>query len=447
MKLLQQGLRTKASMKTISGPELQTPGLVGLDFSSPEPRGRQSETAETAETQAQNVADEDIVMVNDSSTDTPGLDLTLQNTSPSKPSSHDHQIKPPAATPQPVVAKVASVFTSSTFNTLLEFIEEIGLGRKNMAKIKSSGVHSQLHTRCRIRTYQTPAEMTRFYAKELLQSLSPAWRVTPFFQDLKLATKSKEPFNITEAEIAQQLVRRGKHQLSPGKIDNPESPSDRQGMKNPHSTEAPRHSGKQAGLRLAAGGKKRLHNEIGSDGDDDADSDDGRRGKKAARTVDNSLDNGSVDDDRRAKPAVDVDDDGQAADQDQDDIDSEAEPGDELVRYVIRTYKVPSTTPTGPYGAWRCQEEGCEYIVRNADEQAGQDLIWKHFEHHGDPSNSRVKLAVDEAERGNNPIRYAFFPLFLSLSGTFHRPVSPGPAGALHYLYIYPHISDMPATL
>ncbi len=39
------------------------------------------------------------------------------------------------------------------------------------------------------------------------------------------------------------------------------------------------------------------------------------------------------------------------------------------VRLVVRAEKIPSTKPLGPNGTWTCDQEGCNFFVRSADEE------------------------------------------------------------------------------
>jgi hypothetical protein len=81
----------------------------------------------------------------------------------------------------------------------------------------------------------------------------------------------------------------------------------------------------------------------------------------------------------------------------------------ETVRVVVRAEKVPTMLPSGPNGTWRCEEEGCGYIVRSAQEQEGKDLIAKHFQDH-EKRVEKLNLALSEGTRGHMPIKYAYFP-------------------------------------
>lgn len=82
------------------------------------------------------------------------------------------------------------------------------------------------------------------------------------------------------------------------------------------------------------------------------------------------------------------------------------------VRIVIQADKIPSTVPKGHHGAWTCEQDDCDYIVRGADAEECQTRIRAHFEHH-EQQEERVQLAITEGTRGHTQIKYAWFPPIL----------------------------------
>lgn len=90
--------------------------------------------------------------------------------------------------------------------------------------------------------------------------------------------------------------------------------------------------------------------------------------------------------------------------------------GIEPIKLVIRAERIPDSLPRGPDDTWTCEEDGCDYIVRDVDEDTVQERIRQHFCHH-EQQLARVNLAMAEGKRGHMPIKYAFSPgPFSSLS-------------------------------
>ena len=122
------------------------------------------------------------------------------------------------------------------------------------------------------------------------------------------------------------------------------------------------------------------------------------------------------------------------AEEEDDDEQERASTGSGSVsRLVIRTDKLPSTTPKGPNGTWTCEEPGCGHVVRAADDKEGQTLIHAHFEEHEQEARDeseaaalkRVNLAKQEAGR-NMPIEYVLpFFIFSSVRNKLSLPFRP----------------------
>ncbi|EON98621.1 hypothetical protein UCRPA7_5840 [Phaeoacremonium minimum UCRPA7] len=280
------------------------------------------------------------------------------------------------------------VLLKSPIEFLLEFCDEVekdfGHG---MAKIKPATIHSKLFYKCSIKDYKAAPEITRFYSRALLKSLPDRWHVSPFYAWLQeVVDKPFQPHILSLEEIPLRCVRRNTMRkpsssalFKPGRSsDGPHSDSSsKKGGKHLQPPLVGRRSGKAAGLRLAV--KRSL--------DSDQDTDD--RVTKAAKTSDSS----------------DYDEDGSSEESDDEvTVKKEGGSGDaEAVRIVVRAEKIPSMSPSGPNGTWTCEEPECGYVVRAANEKAGQDLISAHFKYHEDRV-AKISLAMDEGTRGHLPI-------------------------------------------
>lgn len=157
------------------------------------------------------------------------------------------------------------------------------------------------------------------------------------------------------------------------------------GFKNPGRRPA------KSSLRLATGSKKRPHADV----DSEAESDLGAKRLHHFSDGDDTMEGA-----------------GDSFIEDEDPI-----------KLVIRAEKIPSTTPHGPHGAWVCEQEDCDHIVRGGDAEACQARIQQHFEDH-EQQVERLQLAINEGSRGHLPIKYAYFPPFLILV-----EINPSPLG------------------
>jgi len=289
---------------------------------------------------------------------------------------------------------------------LLKLFDEIEVEAGNPANIKPSTVHTKIYFKCTLKKYKCANDITGYYAKSLMQRLPPQWQGTPYFNWLKQV--SKRPFQpevLTVEEIPHKLIRRKKSAVRPslGVGESSAVPQRRLGSfvngsgsstSPPRARDAGKHleppmigrrSGKGPTLRLASGSKKRPASDL-----DDGDEHD-HRGKRTSRS--HSFASGYDDD--SSEPEASSDD---------EDSDEEASAGADAVRIVIRAENIPSTSPTGPNGTWTCAEPGCGYVVRNADEEEGQDTIAAHFRVH--QSAAKIDLAQTEGTRGHLPIEY-----------------------------------------
>lgn len=285
-----------------------------------------------------------------------------------------------------------------------EILEEQG---GDASRVTESRVHSQMHAKCKIRAYRAAKEITHFYAKPLVASMPSKWYPSPFFQWLKsVRDQPWIPEILTRDDVPGQCVRRTKV----GKViprtripaTGAPSPPRGAGKRWPPSNLTPR----TGGLRPGTGAKRPATY-------DDEDIDD-ERARKAAKNKhaleEEEEEEDEEEDDMDEEEANDF---GDAAPPTADVLASVATPipdiAKETVRVVVRAEKIPSMSPSGPNGTWRCEQEGCGYIVRSAEEQEGKDLIAKHFQDH-EKRVDKLNLALSEGTRGHMPIKYAYFP-------------------------------------
>lgn len=64
---------------------------------------------------------------------------------------------------------------------------------------------------------------------------------------------------------------------------------------------------------------------------------------------------------------------------------------------IMVSQPIPSTSPQGPNGLWRCHREGCSYLVRSADKPDGRAKVHKHFLEHADEIAARENLVLEES--------------------------------------------------
>lgn len=321
----------------------------------------------------------------------------------------------------------------SPIDALVEALGEIAANNKGgAATLARSSVGSRLYHGHRISNYNASTDILAYYSKELVQRLDSKWHTSPFWT--WLLNESKKPsieLLYTDVQkIPGQLVRRTKKQTgtsTPTASANNLSPKleirskarlpsdDDLDSDAPESSSHPRHAGK-GGLRLQSASKKRTAVEML----DEEASSSGRRAQKFAKTshyfsyLDDDDEDDESDDATSDPDAADTPD--QTAEAGNDD--SGADPDGLLtpvpkdaVRVIVHAEKLqPSLSPSGPNGTWVCDQDGCGYVVRAAEEAAGRSLVQQHFRDH-EARTQKVALAVTEAERrGRMPIKYAYFP-------------------------------------
>lgn len=283
---------------------------------------------------------------------------------------------------------------------LLEVLEEILEAHGGDPQTLRDGkLHTEMYMRCTIKQYSAGREITQFYAKSLLEELPQKWNSSPFWGWLtSVVDQPFEPKLLTKDQIPTQCRRRKKKEKSSSKPREDQKdeiiPSRGAGKRWPPTTLTPR----PAALRPGASAKRPAV--YHSDDDDE-------RARKAARTSQDSDEEDEEDED------ADSDDTSDAADASANGDAALATPTPapplETARLVVRAERIPSMSPSGPNGTWRCEEDSCNYIVRSAEEPEGKDLIEKHFQDHANRAE-KLNLALSEGTRGHMPIKYAYFP-------------------------------------
>lgn len=308
---------------------------------------------------------------------------------------------------------------SDAVDRLVVVLQEIA-GETKLKKAAPSTVSSKVYFRCKMRQAKNGNHYTSgvidvftYYAKELLARLGPEWKGIPWYEWLEgVATQPWNPVENTKPEeFPAQTFRRAKAapkapatpvtQLPPtinlkSKIKKAESEGESEDDIGLYAAPPPRsrRSGKGATLTLASTSKKRPLSDLdGHYG--------GRRGTKSAKLSHYSSD----EDDQQEEAEESSDEDIPAG--------SRLPLPEGAVRVVVHAERIPTTSPTGPDGTWTCDEDGCTYVVRSADDQGAQELIQEHFREHARQAD-KVSLAVEES-RGQMPIKYAYFPPILLL--------------------------------
>lgn len=283
---------------------------------------------------------------------------------------------------------------------ILEVLEEILQAHGGHAQNLGEGkIHSHLYMKCTINPYNAAREVTHFYAKALLQKLPSKWNPSPFWSWLTgVVDEPFEPTLLTVDQIS-QVRRRKKLNKSSSKPKSDREDEIRgprgAGKRWPPNTLTPR-----TGILAPRTGGKRPAVYYSDDEDE--------RTRKAARTS-QDLDDEDEDENEDADGDNISDDDDVPASTNAALATPTPAPPLETARLVVRAERVPSMSPSGPNGTWRCEEDSCNYIVRSAEEPEGKDLIEKHFQEHASRAE-KLDLALSEGTRNHMPIKYAYFP-------------------------------------
>ncbi|KAI1262512.1 hypothetical protein F5Y18DRAFT_152364 [Xylariaceae sp. FL1019] len=295
----------------------------------------------------------------------------------------------------------ARVLASALQDVREEMEREVALGKQKKAigDITANSWRTKAYMECSIKDYKSIHEIFVYHAENLIRLLGPGWSDTQIYLWAEEHASEPPTFeNITETEIL-QLKRRVKKTDRVARIEKstnsspPRKSSAYAGKQTPRNV---RPAGKFGGLRPSTGSKKRLRHEVGVDDDTDMD----EYGTLRKKSKKSSFDLEEVDED---DSELSSDDDTQS--------DSRAVP---LASLVLRAEKLPSTQPQGPNHTWTCEEPDCSFVVRDAHEEAGQQLVSAHCEEHDNDAReaaqevavNRVNLAVQEANRGHMPINH-----------------------------------------
>lgn len=302
---------------------------------------------------------------------------------------------PVATTPAPstpTLHKADDGAPSDPVHSFLELLEEIleELGG-DPGRVAHTTVHSKMYLKCSTQ-YGACKEVSQYYAKQLAASLPSKWYSSPYFAWLK--EERDKPWTsesgLTADTVGLQLKRRKKMDRAKPRIAG----------SNHVSTPPSTHMGKRLPATPRTGGLtlKRTKSDYLDDGDDDDD-----RPSKYSRAA---SDFDSEDED-------DSEDEG--INDSSDDAPANLHPYSttpiplpkipkETVPIVVRAEKIPTLSPAGPNGTWRCEEDGCDHIVRAAEEPEGKRLIEEHFQEHANRVE-KINLALAEGTRGHLPIK------------------------------------------
>lgn len=358
--------------------------------------------------------------------------LGKSSTRIASPSTAFLSIVPPSTYPSSTTP--APTASTSPIDLLAEIFREISkdVFRPNVVvkpgfDVQKVTINHQLWKRCSLSMYRAVPEVLAYYSKDLLPHLGSEWKDTTFYRWLQKTSQEPLRFQfLTPDKLPPKIARRGgrKGPASQGTSvsktpstsrpasDDPRGRSrgsaSQQRLGDDSEEEAlplgrGRKSGKNAGLRPRSS-KKRPASEMDFDDKPVA----GWRGRKSAKT---------------SHVASEEDDDMTDAGDDESASHTEEEEGDHMlfpipppegtIKIVVHAERIPPTSPTGPNGTWACEEEGCTYVVRAAEDQEGQEAIQAHFRSH-EAQAERLNLAKQES-RGHLPIKYAYFPPVLLL--------------------------------
>ncbi|KAM7223428.1 hypothetical protein V8F06_001305 [Rhypophila decipiens] len=291
----------------------------------------------------------------------------------------------------------------SAIDRLIEVFKEGAEDNKtDMRFAEVSKLTQAIYFKCRIKVFATTTKILKYYAKDVLPAFPTEWRGSPAYKWLeKMASEPRRlPEGMTVDGLASQLERR-KQKLKQQPVFRPPAieprPRARKSTRDSDDEQPPpqgkrppvvgvRKSGKGAVLRPTAS-KKRPASLMDDDGDDGM-VDGTRPGKKLSKR-----NRGTVEDHSDA----DDDDDGEVT------LTSSQIPK-VAVRVVVHSERLPTLSPSGPNGTWVCDQDGCGHVVREAEDQAGQELIKSHFEWH-QKQVEKINLAMAES-RGHMPINH-----------------------------------------
>ncbi|KAI0392614.1 hypothetical protein F5Y17DRAFT_435594 [Xylariaceae sp. FL0594] len=295
-----------------------------------------------------------------------------------------------------------------------------GTHKKQLHQIAAKSWQNKVYLACAIKDYKAVEEIFLYHAPALVKLLGAEWHDTQIYKWVQERASSKPTFNLITEQQIQQLVRRNKKGARGGPTEKPVGQASRKiavsqyaGKQTPQRGRA---SGKAAGLRPSTGSKKRLRNEDDMDIDDDGSFK--KRLKKSHYFPGEDEEDEEDENENDTSDSVSEDSDSHDDVAGDDEASESKNPGEAIQRpmtiLTIRAEKLPTAEPRGPNRTWACEEKGCGYVVRAADEAEGQELISVHIDEHDraahdmaqEMASSRVDLAVQEGARGHMPVSH-----------------------------------------
>ncbi len=281
---------------------------------------------------------------------------------------------------------------------LLSLLNDIFDDTKDLKRIDERTIRARVYYRCKVSSYERPLQMMKHYSKALLEHLGPQWRPTAFYSWLKIVSKQK-PDDLDQKIIdgfPKNLRRRNVKDKVPtaaaASFDAvSQAPSPRTQTEPDSGSESEVRQGKRPRIGRTSGKKSALRprKRLASEMDEEESPSSSRRGRKPAKRV-------HTEDDETG--------DSDLAGSGEEEAEELSTPDDRgPVQLVLHAENIPSMSPSGPNGTWTCDQEDCNYIVRSADDEEGKQLIEAHFKEH-ERQMRRLNLAVEEGNRGRNPI-------------------------------------------
>lgn len=343
----------------------------------------------------------------------------------------DHEMadvdEPSLMPPSPEMAAEIEV---EAVRRMLDVFEEIwheheSSGRA-MEKITKTTIHSRMFFKCSL-DYQTPALITGYYSQSLLKSLPEKWEVTAFFEYLEEMainpnrTLGKLPLHHVLKKLSRRKAQQHQQRVTatgasmsqetntPSSVDGSRGrkknrlaqasdvdPSEAMDVETPESQSMPRDT-----PQLRQPGRKRKTRPLDQDVKPAGKTPRLRLAARKRGLSDDEME--PLDFSRISRAAQET----PIIYSDDSDDDSLPEPE---IPIVIRTENIPSVIPRGPEGTWVCEEPGCKFIVRDADEASGKAEVDMHIESHGnnkeDEKERLLSYAVLEGNRNHLPVRY-----------------------------------------
>ncbi|RDW88573.1 hypothetical protein BP6252_00605 [Coleophoma cylindrospora] len=271
-------------------------------------------------------------------------------------------------------------------------------------RLTITSLGTKLYYSYSITHYQDGQNIVKAHASQILALLTEEWRASPLYKQLEATVRENKKAgeslaNFVDFELrkrgsrkAETLNKTDSQGTNPADVIHKTSGASSSAMASSSGSPNPprsvgktlpatfsgRRSGKGAGLRLASSPSKRLHD----------DSDGSTSGVEPTHSRKR----------KRQKPALMIE---MGSSEDTDTDEEQATEDDSFLEIV--TERLPSLNPTGPNGMWSCQHDGCNFIVRAADEDEGKKEVQEHIFEHADVIE-RESLVLKEA-RPHLPVK------------------------------------------